>query len=404
MRHASITVNRQHYNGLLVEAEKRSNIQKMNNIADSVKYTVNHSLESAENVMQKRYMNRDINAFYKQKYDSTLDYYNNYIEFMKNFAGSDKYSITLYVDNESIVNGGYCKKIETIQNQSWYQQVAKGKEIICYSDYSKINWETKRQIYFVRKLDYYGKSSGNNFLKVDMNYSELQRTVMNLMHSNIVYVCAGDKIILSNEGKGGLYDPFETIKEEQIKKAGAHKILNVYESEWDIYVMPEKTQTFEVIREHGLLLLNVNDAFKQQGLDLKGCNYVPLGLTTNAGDENRWHTYGDTVNQASGIVVTKDCKDPDKAFDFLVKMAMDQELHDLRFWGVKDVDYNVDEDGLYYRTDEQRMKWADKTYQAAHRCMYSYFPQWNGTSDDGINANKPEDFISEMQTILDTYK
>ena len=34
---------------------------------------------------------------------------------------------------------------------------------------------------------------------------------------------------------------------------------------------------------------NVNDVFKQQGLDEQGCNYVPLGLTIDEGMENRWH-------------------------------------------------------------------------------------------------------------------
>ena len=68
----------------------------------------------------------------------------------------------------------------------------------------------------------------------------------------------------------------------------------------------------------------VNDVFKQQGLDAKGCNYVPLGLTTEAGMENRWHTFDDTVNQASGVAISVDCKDPDKAFKFLVDCAMDQ--------------------------------------------------------------------------------
>ena len=144
----------------------------------------------------------------------------------------------------------------------------------------------------------------------------------------------------------------------------------------------------------------VNDVFKQQGLDAKGCNYVPLGLTTEAGMENRWHTFDDTVNQASGVAISVDCKDPDKAFKFLVDCAMDQELHDLRYWGVEGVDYQVDENGLFYRTDEQRMQWADTSYQASHRCQYSYLPQWGGTSRDGKNANKPEEQPSEFQSDM----
>ena len=184
---------------------------------------------------------------------------------------------------------------------------------------------------------------------------------------------------LNEEYNKGFVDPesFTQTYDEYIAKLSTGRVLGMVDQWWDF-------------------ANNVNDSFKQTGLDAKGCNYVPLGLTTTAGMDNRWHTYDDTVNQASGIAITTDCKDPDKAFKFIVDCAMDQELHDLRFWGVKGVDYDVDENGLYYRTDEQRMNWADTSYQASHRCVYSYFPQWNGTSDDGINANKPEEQPSEF--------
>lgn len=185
---------------------------------------------------------------------------------------------------------------------------------------------------------------------------------------------------LNEEYGKGFVDPesFTQTYDEYIAKLSTGRVLGMVDQWWDF-------------------AYTVNDVFKQQGLDAKGCNYVPLGLTTEAGMENRWHTYDDTVNQASGIAITTDCKDPDKAFKFIVDCAMDQELHDLRFWGVKDVDYQVDENGLFYRTDDQRMKWADTSYQASHRCQYSYFPQWGGTSRDGKNANKPEEQTSEFQ-------
>lgn len=185
---------------------------------------------------------------------------------------------------------------------------------------------------------------------------------------------------LNEEYKKGFVDPesFTQTYDEYIAKLSTGRVLGMVDQWWDF-------------------AYTVNDVFKQQGLDRQGCNYVPLGLTTETGMENRWHTYDDTVNQASGVAITVDCENPEKAFDFIVKCAMDQELHDLRFWGVKDVDYCVDENGLFYRTDEQRMNCSDTAYQASHVCQYSYLPQWHGTSDDGINANKPEEQPSEFQ-------
>ncbi len=176
-------------------------------------------------------------------------------------------------------------------------------------------------------------------------------------------------------------ESFTQTYDEYIAKLSTGRVLGMVDQYWDFSS-------------------NVNDAFKQQGLDAQGCNYVPLGLTTEPGMENRWHTYDDTVNQASGIAISTDCKDPEKAFEFLVKVCMDQELHDLRFWGVKGVDYEVDENGLYYRTDEMRARCADTAYKASHLCEYSYFPQWGGTSQDGINAMKPDEQPSEFMNDM----
>ncbi len=139
----------------------------------------------------------------------------------------------------------------------------------------------------------------------------------------------------------------------------------------------------------------INDVFKQTGLDEKGCNYIPLGLTIDEGMENRWHSYGDTVNNSNGIAVTVSCEDPEAAFKFMNDM-LDQEIHDLRFWGVEGVDYEVDEEGLYYRTEEMRKNASDTAYKASHLCEYSYFPQWLGTSRDGKNAMQAKQQTSEF--------
>lgn len=151
----------------------------------------------------------------------------------------------------------------------------------------------------------------------------------------------------------------------------------------------------------------IQDVFKQSGLDKEGCNYIPLGLTIEPGMEQRWHTYDDTLNMSSGVAITTSCEDIEGAFQFLDDMCK-QEIRDLRFWGVEGVDYNVDDDGMFYRTEEQRAKWSDSSYQASHECLYSYMPQYHGTSEDGKNANKPEEQTSEFfetlaQPVVDVF-
>ncbi|MDR0949754.1 MAG: sugar ABC transporter substrate-binding protein [Lachnospiraceae bacterium] len=143
----------------------------------------------------------------------------------------------------------------------------------------------------------------------------------------------------------------------------------------------------------------VNPVFKMQGLDLIGCNYVPLPITREAGMENQWSTLADVVNTASGIAITVDCEDPEGAFQ-MINDLLGQEVHDLRFWGVEGVDYEVDEDGMYYRTEDQIKQAGDTNYIASHMCSYSYFPMWYGTSRDGKNAMQPTEQTSVFQADM----
>ena len=184
--------------------------------------------------------------------------------------------------------------------------------------------------------------------------------------------------ILNEEYAKGVVDKeFATqTYDEYIAKLSTGRVLGMCDQWWDF-------------------AYTVNDIFKQQGLEEQGCNYVPLGLTLEKGKEQQWHVYDDTLNNSSGIAVTTSCENPDAAFKFLNDI-LDQEIHDLRFWGVEGVDYLVDENGLYYRTPEMRDQWADAAYQASHRCVYSYMPQWLGTSRDGINAMQPQEQTSEF--------
>jgi len=176
---------------------------------------------------------------------------------------------------------------------------------------------------------------------------------------------------LNIEYKAGLVDPtsFTQTYDEYIAKLSTGRVLGMVDQWWNF-------------------AYTVNDVFKQQGLDNQGCNYVPLGITIDKGMENQWYTPGAQLNPSSGIAVTTSCEDPDAAFKF-INDVLSQEIHDLRFWGVEGVDYAVDEDGMYYRTEDMRMTVADTSYKASHLSTYSYFPLWYGTSRDGKNAMQP---------------
>ncbi len=178
---------------------------------------------------------------------------------------------------------------------------------------------------------------------------------------------------LNEEYQKGVVDPesFTQTYDEYISKLSSGRVLGMIDQWWDF-------------------AYNAVPSIKSQGLDAQGCDYIPLPITIDKGIKNQWHNSGGVVNVSQGLAITTSCDDVEGALQF-VDDLLTQEIHDLRFWGVKDVDYFVDDDGLYYTTEEQRVQQADSSYMANHLCTYSYFPQYNGTSRDGINAMKSEE-------------
>lgn len=199
---------------------------------------------------------------------------------------------------------------------------------------------------------------------------------------------------LNEEYKKGIIDPesFTQTYDEYIAKISSGRVLGMIDQWWDF-------------------AYNGYDAIKSAGLDKQGCSYVPLPITIDRSVKNQWHNSGGVLNVSSGLSITTSCDDVDAAMKF-VSDLLEQDMHDLRFWGVKGVDYEVDENGEFYKTDEMRKNASDTAYKASHLCTYSYFPQWQGTSRDGINAMKPDgqpkefyDGLTEdVKKCFDAYK
>jgi putative aldouronate transport system substrate-binding protein len=195
---------------------------------------------------------------------------------------------------------------------------------------------------------------------------------------------------LNEEYKKGIVDSesFTQTYDEYIAKLSTGRVLGMIDQWWDF-------------------AYNVNDALKQAGLDKQGCDYVPLPITIDESVQNRWHCSGGAFNNGAGLSITTSCKDVDGALQFINDL-LDQDNHNLRFWGVEGKDYEVDKDGMFYRTPEERTNCSDTAYKASHLCTYSYFPQYNGTSKDGKNAMKPDGQASEFydglqQDVKDTF-
>ncbi|HIU76174.1 MAG TPA: extracellular solute-binding protein [Candidatus Pelethocola excrementipullorum] len=143
---------------------------------------------------------------------------------------------------------------------------------------------------------------------------------------------------------------------------------------------------------------DARDSLKQQGLEAQGCNYVPLALTMDTSVTPNYNTE-QAINVANGVGVSVSCEDPEGALQFLNDL-LEPEVRVLRSWGIEGVDYEVGDDGVFTRTDEQWTLASDSSYKASHICTYSYLPNYFGLLADKINAATPTEQPSEFVKSL----
>lgn len=177
--------------------------------------------------------------------------------------------------------------------------------------------------------------------------------------------------ILNQEYQKGMVDPesFTQTYREYLEKLASGRVLGMVDQWWQFFY-------------------DVDDSLER--MTAMGCGYVPLPITMEEGIKNQWHIKrGNEISAASGISVTVGCDDVEGAFQFINDL-LDEEVAKLRFWGIEGVDYEVDENGVYYCTKEQRENTGNAEYRSAHFCYYSYFPRFEGICGDGINAFSPE--------------
>lgn len=246
---------------LILNAEKKTTFQEMSNIADSVIYTLSNTIDNAADLVHNIYSNRYVNEFMKADFASNLDYYDRYVKFVKDSfypvsVNNDHYNTVVYGDNQDIVNGGYFRRLEEAVETSWYRRLDEsGEEIIVFTDYVNNGFTNQRKISIVRRMDYYYKEGEKSVVKLDLNYSAISRDIINAKYSELLYVCEGDKILFSNDGRGGMHVPFSKLSEEDVKEAGIHKTMNIYGNIWDIYVMTPEMDSIAILLENLPLIL-----------------------------------------------------------------------------------------------------------------------------------------------------
>ena len=258
------------YTVLHTEAQLRRS--EMEDIADAVNYQIFYDVDTVSKVAKSIYANQYINDFLEMEYRDPFDYVVSYQQFFKDtlFQSSDMTGsslITLYTDNSTIVSGGTVRNLDLIKESGWYRDLnEKGTEQMLYFAYEPevpgAVMHPERHVYFVRKMNYYGGGQSEKLLKIEMDYSTINKNLQNLNYDTPVYICHEGKIIFSNrdgENIGDEYEKFSDYKEVEYKKTS-----NIYGAQLEIYVLRPETDLIGKLVERLpmlLLLFSINIFF-----------------------------------------------------------------------------------------------------------------------------------------------
>jgi putative aldouronate transport system substrate-binding protein len=124
-----------------------------------------------------------------------------------------------------------------------------------------------------------------------------------------------------------------------------------------------------------------------------------------------WYRDVPVMNIQQGMGISVDCAEPEMVLAFL-EIMMDEYWQKLLFWGVEGEDYLVDENGLFYRTDEMRTQQEQIDWRANNRLMAfrDQLPKHQGSWLDGNTfdaAGSPIEFYAGLsdydKAFMDKY-
>ncbi|TAH68474.1 MAG: HAMP domain-containing protein, partial [Anaerolineaceae bacterium] len=248
---------------------KENRMRDLTYVTERVKSNLADTVESCILFTYNLYSDEKLDEFLSKQYINHLDYYENYTEMLRynslsyNYNYGRLYKIVIYADNDTLINGGSVAKLETAKEEDWYKAfIDSGQDIFLYTYYDGgkkfiPGSGTSRTISVIRKLDYYDRRGMSKILKVDLDYSNMLKDVLNEKIDGEIYIRNNEFILISNiPGTSGIreYEPADTIHTED---ATMDMTFQTGFQEWEIIIKAKEVPFWSVLFENQWLIIIV---------------------------------------------------------------------------------------------------------------------------------------------------
>lgn len=245
---------------ILVSAEKERNDYEMSGTAEAVSNTLVNRIMNTAVLAENINRNKQVNAFLETDYASLETYVNRWQKIRKDTLnrgniGYDAPTFYIYVDNDTIVNGGGFARLDKIADAPWlrdFEARGEAEQFRAFYDYSPVVHSGQRVFYFIREMDFYNKEQ-RKILTLKLDGSALDRFIKDLNYQVPIYVCADNKILFSNRTEYKEAEDFETFDLQA--KVGYEKDLPIYGTDLQVYILSQPVPINEIVKNNSGLLL-----------------------------------------------------------------------------------------------------------------------------------------------------
>lgn len=215
----------------------------------------------------------------------------------------------------------------------------------------------------------------------------------------------GGVIVDAKSGIAHLYANSSTEAKPYYKKLNEAYNAGLIEADtfvqnYDEYLARLSTGRVLGMFDQGWQFQTAADSLVSQGLEQY--TWVPFGITY---DESIVPYYRDrpVPNYNRGFGVSIDCENPE-AYIQLAEQLLSDRWQKILNWGIEGEDYLVDENGMFYRTPDQRANLEDTNYKLSNKAeaVWSSMPKLQGTFDDGnaCDSNtQPKEYFDKLKDI-----
>lgn len=256
---------------ILISEEQAEQQHEMQNIASAVQYSITGYVENSAVLARSINTNSYVQEFLSTQYESPQSYVAHYYEFMRDsliqgVMGIDNSnnSITLYADNETIINGGGCSRISCVAEAPWYKLFEESGQktllLFHFDDWKSPYVQPERKMLFLQRLDRKFGDNAEKLLKIEVDYGILVRNISNMNYDFPVCICNGDRLLFSNIGPNNTGQDFNRFV--MTDAVGVEREFELYGSALTIYVLERDNSILAMIQDRFpliafLLLLNI---------------------------------------------------------------------------------------------------------------------------------------------------